>query len=750
MTRRRLAAFAFAVLSAAARADEPQHGDEAIGALWTQTFAQGDYDKIVRTYGDAALAFGEGSGVDPALCKKHKARIDAAAQTNPVGIGVWRVAWRCAEADGEAGLAAQRRRRFEALVRHAFESVPPDAGRTPIRVLDEGDVAAVIAESGLDAIDLYYDTGRNWRYLELVVTLLDKEAGIERRLVFDVLDARMRLKRDRADAKFPTGRNDLAEALLKHGHESGSIAATRLLQTRQMLNARGTKFDMPIDVAVRDNNKVAIYTFAAMCTTSRENLECGTRHVDALLPYAEGRFSPALVWLAQAYRSGIGVPRDDNAARVLLDAADRRAGGVTGRLLLAQVLRRRGGETFELPAVLRGPIEAAARRGDLAAQLALVDAANTPAQTARWSALQRDAAKRAAEAGSAAGQYAWSLRLSAERRDDEAAGWLRRAAANDETRAQAALAQHYLRGEPNADDLKRAVHWYARAAHGGDRAAMLWLGRQALAQPDYADAKGWFESGASSGNADAKVELATLLLYGKGSIPRDHQRAAALLRDVVDDPARTQARVDLAELLRFGVDVEHDAAEAERLLRLPTTPRDDAGVQFALASLLIDDPTTPERQAEGIALLRRAATANDRAKIRLGARLWNGRGVERDRAAAEKLWLPLVEKGNLYAINEYAWALCASDDDAIVDGRKGLAVFKKNPADGPLPPAFQDTLAACQAAAGDYDDAVQTQIHALETMKASFPGEKATIAAFDARVALYKSRQRYREKPKAP
>lgn len=749
MTRRRLAVLAFAALSAAARADEPQHGDEAIGALWTQTFAQGDYDKIVRTYGDAALAFGEGSGVDPALCKKHKARIDAATQTNPVGIGVWRVAWRCAEADGEAGLAAQRRRRFEALVRHAFESVPPDAGRTPIRVLDEGDVAAVIAESGLDAIDLYYDRDRNGRYLELVATLLDKEAGVERRLVFDVLDARMRLKRDRADAKFPFARTGLANELLERGRETGSIAATRTLQLRAMMKAGAEKFEDSLDQAVRDNNKVAIYTLAMFCTTPRENLPCGKRHIDALLPYAEGRFSPALVWLAQAYRSGIGVPRDDAAARVLLDAADRRAGGVAGRLRLAYFLGRRG-DVAELPAVLRGPIEAAARRGDLAAQLALVDAANTPAQTARWSALQRDAAKRAAEAGSAAGQYAWSLRLSAERRDDEAAGWLRRAAANDETRAQAALAQHYLRGEPNGDDLKRAAHWYARAAHGGDRAAMLWLGRQALAQPDYVEAKGWFESGASRGDADAKVELATLLLYGKGSIPRDHKRAAALLRDVVDDPARTQARVDLAELLRFGVDVEHDAAEAERLLRLPTTPRDDAGVQFALASLLIDDPTTPERQAEGIALLRRAATANDRAKIRLGARLWNGRGVERDRAAAEKLWLPLVEKGDLYAINEYAWALCASDDDAIVDGRKGLAVFKKNPADGPLPPAFQDTLAACQAAAGDYDDAVQTQIHALETMKASFPGEKATIAAFDARVALYKSRQRYREKPKAP
>lgn len=748
MTRRRFTALAFAALSSSVIAAESPRGDDAIAELWSQTLAQGDYDKIVATYGEVELAYGESSDVDAALCKKYKPGIDAATRTNAIGIGVWRVAWRCAEAMGEGTVAAQRQRHLEALLRHAFSSTPPDGGRTPIRVLDEADAAAVIAESGLDAIDLYYDSGRDWRYLELVATLLDKDTGTERRLVFDVLDARMRLLRDRADAKFPSARDRLADELLKHGEETGSIAATRTLQLRAMLSADGAKFDASLDQAVRDNNKVAIYTLAMFCTTPRENLDCGTRHVDALLPYAESRFSPALVWLAQAYRSGMGVPRDDAKARVLLDAADRRAGGVGGRLRLAHFLRRRGGDAFELPAVLRGPIEAAARRGDLAAQLTLVESANTPAQAARWSALQRDAARRAAEAGSAAGQYAWSLRLSAERRDDEAAEWLTRAAMNDETRAQTALAQRDLRGDPKPDDVKRAAHWYARAAHGGDRAAMLWLGRQALSQPDYAEAKGWLESGALAGDADAKVELAALYLHGAGSIPRDHKRAVALLRDVVDDPARTQARVDFAELLRFGAGVEHDVAEAERVLRLPTTPRDDAGVQYALAGLLIDGPTTPERHAEGIALLRRAAASNDVAKSRLAALLWNGRGVERDVAAAEKLWLPLVEKGDIYAINEYAWAFCTSDDDAIVDGRKGLAAFARRKSDEPLPPPAQDTLAACQAAAGDYDNAVQAQIHAVEMVKTRFPDDKATIAAFDSRVALYKSRQRYREKPK--
>jgi TPR repeat protein len=742
------AVLAFGLLPYAALAAKPTprvDATEAIDALWAQTLATGNADKILGAYRDVSLALGEGGVVDAALCEKHKIKIEAATQANPVGIDVWRVAWRCAEALRDRALVEQRRRHLEALLRHAFGAVPADGGRTPIRILDEADAAAIIAESGMEAIDLFYERGEDSRHLRLDVTLLDAATGTERRLVFDMLAARLRLVRDGKAIKFPAARDRIADRLLDSYAESDSIAAKRTVQLRRLVADGMKDVGEAVATGLRDNNKVLIYTIAMRCTTPRVDPACGTSHIDALLPYAEKRFSPALVWLAQAYRVGAGVPRDEAKARALLDAADRRAGGVNSRIRLARFLRFRG-ETG-LPALLRGPIEAAARRGDLSAQITLVEDTNTVQEAARWSPLQREAARRAAEAGSAAGQFAWSLRLAAERRNDDAVDWLRRAAINDETRAQAALAQRYGSGEPSAADTKNALHWYERAAYGGDAAAMFVLGRHALQppKPDYAEAAGWFDNAALRNHVGARVELAKLYTEGAGPIARDEARAATLLRPIVDDPARTDARHQLAWLLRFGRDIEHDLVEAERLLRNPAD-RDDPAMQHQLADLLLWSPDVPERVAEAVALLRRAAPVNDNASGQLAIQLWYGRGIERDKAAAKALWEPLVEKGEEWWINNYAWALCTADDASVDDARKGVAAFARRKRSDALPPAYEDTLAACHAAAGDFAAAAQSQQRAIDVITLKQPDAKATLAAFRERLGLYKAGKPFREK----
>jgi TPR repeat protein/tRNA A-37 threonylcarbamoyl transferase component Bud32 len=109
---------------------------------------------------------------------------------------------------------------------------------------------------------------------------------------------------------------------------------------------------------------------------------------------------------------------------------------------------------------------------------------------------------------------------------------MERAAALGSEPAMLYLGDHLLNSDPPA-----AARWYARAADKGEPEAMFALGNLYFAgtgvpkQP--AEASRWFARASDRGFVRAKIYLAECYEEGKGGVPRDFDKAFALLNDAL-------------------------------------------------------------------------------------------------------------------------------------------------------------------------------------------------------------------------
>jgi tetratricopeptide (TPR) repeat protein len=87
-------------------------------------------------------------------------------------------------------------------------------------------------------------------------------------------------------------------------------------------------------------------------------------------------------------------------------------------------------------------------------------------------------------------------------------------------------------------------------------------------------------------------------------------------------------------------------------------------------------------------------------------------------------------------LNNYAWALATSPDDALRDGAKALELAQRAIAntDGEPTPNFLDTLAAAYAEAGDFEAAAREMQRAVETLESS-GARRSAVFAFHRRLA---------------
>jgi len=90
--------------------------------------------------------------------------------------------------------------------------------------------------------------------------------------------------------------------------------------------------------------------------------------------------------------------------------------------------------------------------------------------------------------------------------------------------------------------------------------------------------------------------------------------------------------------------------------------------------------------------------------------------------------------------------LCTSPDTAVRNPAGGVAlVAKLGPADG-LSSSGMDTVAACHAAAGDFEAAVRWQTLAVQRQEV-FPDGPGILARMRTRLEKYREKQPYLEKP---
>jgi tetratricopeptide (TPR) repeat protein len=103
-------------------------------------------------------------------------------------------------------------------------------------------------------------------------------------------------------------------------------------------------------------------------------------------------------------------------------------------------------------------------------------------------------------------------------------------------------------------------------------------------------------------------------------------------------------------------------------------------------------------------------------------------------AALEKGVASCPESGR--GLNNYAWALATSPDDALRDGAKALELAQRaiTNTDGEPTPNFLDTLAAAYAEAGDFEAATREMQRAVEILESS-GARRSTVFAYHRRLA---------------
>jgi hypothetical protein len=120
------------------------------------------------------------------------------------------------------------------------------------------------------------------------------------------------------------------------------------------------------------------------------------------------------------------------------------------------------------------------------------------------------------------------------------------------------------------------------------------------------------------------------------------------------------------------------------------------------------------------------------------------------RAQALEILARAHADGNIGASNNYAWALCTSPRPEIYDAKHGLEVSVKLGDIETMSPGWLDTVAACQAATGDFKRAVELQTRAARELAAFDTPEEAAKrkgepAGYQKRLDLYKAGKRYEE-----
>jgi len=293
-------------------------------------------------------------------------------------------------------------------------------------------------------------------------------------------------------------------------------------------------------------------------------------------------------------------------------------------------------------AIHRDLLEQAAKRGSVAAALALYEQFTDSPYVVENAALAVEWLVCAADLGS--GRAACRLAELLDRGDANAppqervVTLLAKNASKGDAPAQTTLALWYLEGKHGIKDPQLALRWFYRAASGGSAFAQAWLGdAYATGQgvsADLAEAAKWYELAALQGHGGA-TRVLTQLGVAAGEQPEEMARLFILWRSGAERGDATAQRV-VGDFYRRGVGVERSATEAERWLGKAVAQGDTAAMVL-LGGLILENPNETARFPRAVELFRQAATqGNADAEYNLGVCLRRGLGVTPDRNQAAR------------------------------------------------------------------------------------------------------------------
>lgn len=692
----------------AAVADDPAGAWEAFLANATLEDAYGAYEILTL------VDYGSGA-VDPAACAEHRERIPAAVASAPVSIAVRHVAFSCAEALGDDAWATGELAALSALSRHALEHGAQVRTGRPIRIVAPPDAYALLRVSGVDFLYEFYERVQPARYYPLVVAAWDEDAGRERHLRFDFIDATNAILHGDTYSGFPFQRNALVDSILGGHRETGDLAA---LDIGVVAEANGEADPMAKAAALRtvagQGGVQAARTWLLACAPATAPAGCADGLVEALLPQAEAGHAVPTMLLAFAYGQGIGTEPSAEMAARLLDAASARWPGQDAIIEYTGLWDE--AETAPRPDWLATRLEAAVASGDARARLFwLADRLDAEGATLT----DADRAFLAQPQVNTLGEGFGLLAAYAENAGDSASvrRWLERAADAGHPGLGGVYAFTLL-DEAGDEAARRALRpRFEAAAHDGHASSARYLSALAQQAGDWKAAHDWLLGPASAGNVDAIFDLATIIEEDREGFPSDLPRALRTYEALASENDSAEARRRLARLALGDYGLEAGPDEARAWL-LADAERGDAESQAQLGLYLLRGEFGDPDQAEAERwLLQAVGDGNELAIVDFGAWLYYQDKSTPARLRALALWQNGDEAGLMSASNNLAWALCTSPDAAVLDPARGLGVALAMDEAHDLDAAQVDTVAACHAAAGDFDAAVRVQQEAIDQLE---------------------------------
>lgn len=707
---------------------------------WDRFLAGPGLDASVDAYDVLHQMYGEDHELGDD-CAAHLDELDQVIMKVPVAVALWDVGEKCARLAKDETRASRYGEGLLKLASYALARDSSGPWTVPIRVLNINDVNALVDATGMDVLYTYIDTSRFPRWYPLTMALWDKDAGIERHLTFDFLDSLTRVKTDDEHSDFPVYRMRLRASLIQAQKENGDVYGQDLLALRAAGNAKSAQEKV---AALRETASAgglqSLQAWLAICNP-KPYPDCGQGLVDALLPLAEEKLALYRVQLALAYARGIGVDKDVAAAMVLLDSAEARWRG--GNALGQFAEQWLDLDKTPLPAQVMLRLE---KSGSTRASSARLRALLRLAKDDKLSPSSLALAASLAQAGIPFARMALADHYFASGDATQAAEWLRKGAEAGDGDASERYAEELLYGEHRARDEKAGAAWMAKAAASGDAQAMRWMGNYSERMGKWHDAEGWYLSAVAYEDWRGLLALAEFYSKPHEGVGPGPARALELF-DKLDSMFDTASiRRSFAAFL-ISDTKQRDLPRARSLL-LKDAQAGDAESQYALGMALLEGQLGKAEPQAGLDWVNKALV-RDEGKLNDGFAyyLFYRQGSVEARQRALKIERAVVEKNRYVpAMNNLAWWLCTSPDASVRNPSEGVALVGKMGAPDSLSSSALDTVAACHAAAGEFDKAVQVQSLAVARQEL-FSDGPGVLERMRTRLDNYRKKQAYLEKP---
>lgn len=739
---RLLAGVAALCLAGGAVADGP-----ALAQRWQGFVDYARFEAVTASY-DVLAAFDQAPGSLEERCAAVAIELGNARRTHPFSPLLARMDERCA-----ADAPAREQAAAESIALRDF-LLADGAGasaRKPVLVMTEADALALVEQLGGEALYGRYEVMRPGGSVQFVATWLDPAGQRERKLHFDILQLWHLLKTAPDEERYPAFEQGLTQRFLQESMSAGNAAAELAAITTAL--ARGEL--APAEAAGRiEGLALSGLTAAALellplCLAFDDGGRCAANALDLVRPLAERGLGDAMLVMALAASRGVEGAGGQRAAGRWLKRAAQRLGRVEADVAYAG-LWLGVGDRAKIDRDLASRIRGAARAGSVQAMLLLADLLRQQ----RLAPLRRETAttwlQRAAEQGSPAARR--RLGVAALKQGDVARGWplIEAAATEDDRAALSLLATALEQGQVGlAADPPRALALFRRAAELGNTTAMRRLAR-AWREPSLGleanagRSEAWYLSAVMQGDRSAAAELAELYLSATPGFEGTPKEGYALLRELVADGV-AGARVRQATALLLGQGVDADPAQALALLR-GMEAEGNSAAGFRLGQVLeFGQGDVKVDLAQARAHYRRSAKAGHLDAMDFYARLlYAGRGGERDRAAAVAWWERAAGQRHAPSIANLAWTRCSSSDQALRDPVAGTRLVTDALQRG-RSANLTDTLAACLAAAGQFEQAAATQREALALAAGEPKLGPQVRKAFADRLAQYQRGEAWRD-----